>query len=72
MMNMINQLHGQLQAQNNQISSLQQQLSSAHSTVAISTNTGQACQHHQNKTNLRHLVVNPHLIPGLPTWIAMC
>jgi hypothetical protein len=42
MMIMINQLHGQLQAQNSQISSLQQQLSSAHSTVPINTTTGSA------------------------------
>jgi hypothetical protein len=38
-MKMINQLHGQLQAQNSHISSLQQQLSSAYSTVPINTTT---------------------------------
>jgi hypothetical protein len=37
MMNMINQLHGQLQAQSSQISSLQQQLSSAHNNVPVNT-----------------------------------
>jgi hypothetical protein len=42
MMNMINQLHGQLQAQSSQISSLQQQLSSAHSNVPINTITDPA------------------------------
>jgi hypothetical protein len=72
MMNMINQLHGQLKAQSSQISSLQQQLSSAHSNVPINTIIDPALSIGPKKTNLRRLMVNHQLILGLTTWIAMC
>jgi hypothetical protein len=72
MMNMINQLHGQLQAQSSQISSLQQQLSSAHNNVPVNTAIDPALSTGPKKTNPQRLMVNHQLILGLPIWIAMC
>jgi hypothetical protein len=51
MMKMSNQLHGQLQAQSSQISSPQQQLSSAHSTASISITIDRALSTGPRKNN---------------------